>query len=338
MARSQLIYALKNGKAVHISEVESGLKCGCVCPACGEPLVAKKGAKNLHHFAHTNNTCEYGYETSLHLAAKEILSEAKKIFVPEVFLEFPNSHKTKVSLVPAKEISIDDVKLEQRYGDIIPDIVVFSGGKEFFVEVFVTHRIDDAKLEKLRKADISTLEIDLSKLSKTITKQELSQILLSDNNLKTWKYNAFASPHIQHFYKAADKLKIIPRDDVQIVDCPLKLRLYKEKFYAELSDCKTCEYCLYENSVEEFILCSGRLRISSWDDFRKPLEERIRNSEPIIKRRMPKKQVIIPTCPDCGSRLLKRKSQKGWFLGCSNYPDCKVMIIVDPDRGFVRKK
>ena len=91
-----LIYALKDGKAVHISEVESGLKCGCVCPACGEKLVAKKGDRVAHHFAHySGHTCEYGFESSLHLAAKDIISKAKKFVIPAVYLNFPKSEKRK---------------------------------------------------------------------------------------------------------------------------------------------------------------------------------------------------------------------------------------------------
>ena len=63
---SNLIYAVKDGKVIHISAVESGLSCGCTCPACGESLVAKKGQKMMHHFAHKSGSdCEYGYETSL---------------------------------------------------------------------------------------------------------------------------------------------------------------------------------------------------------------------------------------------------------------------------------
>ena len=41
--RNQLIYAIKDGVATSIENVESGLKCGCICPSCGEPLVARKG-------------------------------------------------------------------------------------------------------------------------------------------------------------------------------------------------------------------------------------------------------------------------------------------------------
>ncbi len=50
--RNQLIYALKDGIAMSVENVESGLKCGCICPSCGEPLVAKKGTKRMHHFSH----------------------------------------------------------------------------------------------------------------------------------------------------------------------------------------------------------------------------------------------------------------------------------------------
>ena len=78
----KLTYALKDGEIVSIEDVKSGLSCGCICPACGDPLVAKKGEKMMHHFAHhAGHTCEFGYESSLYLAAKNILSKAKKIVI-----------------------------------------------------------------------------------------------------------------------------------------------------------------------------------------------------------------------------------------------------------------
>ena len=41
----KLTYALKDGEIVSIEDVKSGLNCGCICPACSDPLVAKKGEK-----------------------------------------------------------------------------------------------------------------------------------------------------------------------------------------------------------------------------------------------------------------------------------------------------
>ena len=131
---SKLIYALKDDNIVSIDEVPSGKECGCVCPACGDELIAHKGQKRMHHFAHrSNEDCEYGYESSLHLAAKDILSRSKKMVIPPVYVEFLQSGKSKQLLYPEKEIDIDCVKLENRFDGIIPDIVVYSGNKKLFI-------------------------------------------------------------------------------------------------------------------------------------------------------------------------------------------------------------
>lgn len=43
---------------VHIEETtKRGRQCGLVCPFCGEALLAKKGKKLAHHFAHDGSTC-----------------------------------------------------------------------------------------------------------------------------------------------------------------------------------------------------------------------------------------------------------------------------------------
>lgn len=145
-----------------MSVMADGKDCGCVCPACGNKLWARNGEQRMHHFAHEPHThCEYGYESSLHLAAKDILSRAKKMVIPPVYVEFPQSGKSKELISKEREISIDDVELEKRFDDIIPDIVVYSGDKYFFIEIYVTHPIDDEKLKKLKEKKISTIEIDL---------------------------------------------------------------------------------------------------------------------------------------------------------------------------------
>lgn len=263
-----LTYALKDGVLTHIDSVARGLKCGCVCPACGEPLVAKKGAVMMHHFAHHNGqSCAYGYETSLHLAAKEILSHARKIVLPPVYIRFPNSPWRDELLFPQKEIAVDHVELEKRFDDIVPDIVVYVGSKLFFAEIFVTHRIDDTKLQKLQKANISTLEIDLSKKDRTITAEELTTILLNDCAEKQWKYNAVAQRHLQRFLHAVDERRIIERGLAIHVDgCPIRARVWHGKPYANvMDDCSSCQYHI--SSTETTILCSGRLRAATVKEF-----------------------------------------------------------------------
>lgn len=314
---SKLIYALKDGNIVSIDEVQSGKECGCVCPACGDELIARKGQKRMHHFAHrSNEDCEYGYESSLHLAAKDILSRSEKMVIPHVYVEFPQSGKPKELLYPKKKIPVDRVELEKRFDDIIPDIVVYSGDKYFFIEIYVTHPIDDEKLKKLKEKNISTIEIDLSKIKRDISVEELSDILLKTSPQKSWKYNAVSGKWYQRFVKASDKMPLTQRGLALHVDgCPIGIRNWKGKNYANfVDDCTGCEYCI-SYAHEGYILCSGRERIATKKDFSISKEERvsISNSLPLLARK----------CPYCNVQLVSKKigDDKGW--GC---PHCSFFI------------
>ena len=209
-----LSYALKNGKITHISEVERGLHCGCNCTACGETLIARKGQHVTHHFAHqSTKNCEYAYESSLHFVAKEILSRTQRMMLPPVYLHFPDSYKERILIYKAKEIIFDRVELEQRFNTVVPDIVVHTGGKRLFIEIFVTHRVNQEKLNKLEAAGHSTIEIDLSKIERTITTEELTSLLIETNDFKHWQYNSFSNKCQRKFYRAADKQRIISKND-----------------------------------------------------------------------------------------------------------------------------
>ena len=314
---SKLIYALKDGNIVSIDEVQSGKDCGCVCPACGDELIARKGEKRMHHFAHrSNEDCEYGYESSLHLAAKDILSRSEKMVIPPIYVEFPQSGKSKELLSLKKEIPVDRVELEKRFDTIIPDIVVYSGDKYFFIEIYVTHPIDDEKLKKLKEKNISTIEIDLSKIKRDISVEELSDILLKSSDRKSWKYNAVSDKWYRHFEKdASDELPLKRHGgETYYVDrCPLQDLNWTN--YANVrDDCMRCVYCI-SYSRGKNLLCSGRKRISTIADFSIPKEERvsISNSLPLLARK----------CPYCNVQLVSKKigDDKGW--GC---PHCSFFI------------
>ena len=81
-------YAVKDGKLIHISRVESGENCGCICPSCKMSLGAYKGDKNKHHFRHLNKTeCEGALESTLHLLAKEVFKKNKQLNLPDYLLD-----------------------------------------------------------------------------------------------------------------------------------------------------------------------------------------------------------------------------------------------------------
>lgn len=335
--RNQLIYALKDGVATSIENVESGLKCGCICPSCGEPLVAKKGSKRMHHFSHySGHNCEYGYETSLHLAAKEILSTANRIMLPAVYIQFPNSPKAPELYCESKEISIERVELEKRFQDVIPDVVIYAGGKQLFLEVYVTHTIDDIKLKKLKQADISTIEIDLSKKEHSISLEELRSILLDNSEEKKWVYNSIANKYLGYFYAAADQRDVISRSFAFHVDnCPIKARTWHGKPYANfIDDCNGCKYCI-SYQFEGGMLCSGRRRVATVADLRTPENERIDKSNKEITESK-NRAFAKGYCPNCGGKLVERAGPFGTFWGCINYPHCRFKAAPDPQTGEIK--
>lgn len=195
---SKLPYGLrKEGDSevlLHISEIlqhESGLRCNCICPNCGERLQAKlpKTKEDFTpRFAHHNaETCEYATETALHLKAKEIIEEEKRMIIPRVVAHYNNLSK---EVSPKREVSFDRVVLERRIGNVIPDILAYKDNRPLMIEITITHGIDDEKFEKLEKLGISTLEIDLSDMDTDFDPSFLRNQIVDSIESKYWVYNA----------------------------------------------------------------------------------------------------------------------------------------------------
>ncbi len=306
-----LIYALKNDELVHISEVERGLKCGCICPACKMALNAKKGEKNAHHFAHkSSQECKYGYETSLHMAAKEILSKAGKMILPESWITFPELMHDPIQACKIKKITIEHVELERRFGSVIPDVIIYTDDKPLFIEIFVTHRIDNEKLEKLKELGIPTIEIDLSNIDDNISHEALSDIILGKSELKYWKYDPIVEPYKQRFIDAADKLRMERVFGEDRVECPCS-GSYRDFF----NYCRYCESCVGVHALgnmfnpDRYVLCTDRQNVVEIEDLDRPDLEPGRDYTKIIKENpTPKPAVKVPSFKPVKPELVEFES------------------------------
>ncbi len=252
----KLPFGLKDGKIVDISQVDSGLACNCVCPSCNHPLVARKGNIMAHHFAHYKSAeCAAALQTALHLAAKDILLRIKKIRIPEVKGYAGGNlgegfNLGEILLHKEQTINFDEVFLEKRVGEIIPDIIIKINGKPMFIEIAVTHFIDEEKKKKIEELNVSTLEINLSKLDRKITLEELENILIDGIENKEWifntKYKAFENEvsklNIDSYY--GQGYSVVNRGNKYLtLDCPIKRRIYKQTIYADFyKDCLSCPY------------------------------------------------------------------------------------------------
>jgi hypothetical protein len=270
MTDIKLPFGLMDGAVVHISQVKQGLACGCVCPDCGESLVAHKGSSVTHHFAHLKGAeCARAVETALHLAAKRILTDRRKITLPAVHIHF-DSHRSPLLLAPEQTFALDDVHEERRTGDIFPDILAVSGTTPLMIEIRVTHAVDEAKLQKIRARGISTIELDLSAAARTFSPDDLADTVINRTDGKTWLFNAKAEKLKRLFLQSGVRKNSIRRGlALHVDDCPIEARIWKGKPYANvIDDCVNCQFALGVGPTMDCIVCGGRHKLKTFHDLR----------------------------------------------------------------------
>lgn len=80
----------QSGGVRFVGEVDNGVACGCFCPVCASPLLAKQGELNAWHFAHQPGQerpeCEPGSINLLRRLAIEGVMELASLQLPEASL------------------------------------------------------------------------------------------------------------------------------------------------------------------------------------------------------------------------------------------------------------
>lgn len=192
----KLPFGLKDGNLVHISEIDkatNGKKCNCICPSCGDLLTARAMGKiRTPHFSHRTSCCSYGLQTALHLFVKEVLSESKRIKLPRIATMFGIAKEERY-------FDYDDVQIENKLGDIIPDIVLIKGSARLIVEVSVTHYIDSEKEKKIEKLKLSCLELDMNHFEEDylfFNKNSLKDKIIHNADFKHWIYSNLQEDYI----------------------------------------------------------------------------------------------------------------------------------------------
>lgn len=283
MPKPKLTYGLRNNELTHVSKVERGISCACFCPSCGHPLVARKGTKTAHHFSHHHGgECANAVETALHLAAKKIISKEKSIVIPKVPAEFYPG-RDPVILSPEQTIELDEVIEEKRTENLIPDIIAIKKGIKLFIEIRVTHEVDEVKLAKIRKLGISAIEIDLSKEEREFTQENLRDMVIFDVSNRSWLYNVKSEKAQNDFLSFGEEKESIFRDDLKdwlVGDCPIGAQIRNGKSYANSKwDCVFCEYCYDVSNMWRDVICFGRNKIKTYENLKKALNDRSENQD-----------------------------------------------------------
>jgi hypothetical protein len=173
-------YGEREGNLLHISDVERGLKCSCACPVCKTQLVARKGNKTAHHFAHyVSATCNA--ETLLHHLGKRLLHERISVALSNnqplpikwECVQCGDFHE--VNMVK----SATGVRIEQNLGPCRPDITLVkaNGSPSVFVEVVVKHAPDETVVDYVRQHNIALVEFHIKSVD-DLERISQSEVLL----------------------------------------------------------------------------------------------------------------------------------------------------------------
>lgn len=265
----KLPFGLKNGELVDIMSVERGLNCGCVCPACKAILVARKNpsGKKVFHFSHYRTVeCEKVLETTFHIAAKKIIQEKKYLKLPQVLFYIGNTKKWMILFSEVKTLICDNVKLEQRLEDIVPDIIVESCGITYMIEIAVTHPIDEIKKAKIDRLGISTIEIDLSHSKEITSFKDLENEIIDKVSNKKWIYNINEVSFKRRIENLSDEL-LVEKNQLngnEVVGlCPIVPTDFLSK-KVSINQCSKCDYLfkIFRSSLgaDSYIKCWGNKR------------------------------------------------------------------------------
>lgn len=194
----------KTGALVDIRQVESGMRCGCICPQCRRRLVARKGPRNRHHFSHHPKDqriclCSGGAETGLHIAAKQIIARWPSLMAPALVHAEKGRARFGEEITVTQSIPGDFFPVERSVlpdetywpGDWVPDVVLFGPKSELRIEIKVTHGISVQKQQKIERDGIQTLEYDLARLrnDQGWNLDSLEHALKTDPGIVRWAFH-----------------------------------------------------------------------------------------------------------------------------------------------------
>lgn len=207
---AKILYGIRkfDNKVISIAEIPAEIaqrhtpEWRCVCPLCNTPLTPKKGEKNEHHFAHEGDCdTEAATQTALHLMAKEIIAEARKIMVPPITVPWDEVDTNGIPPELLDEIPeyvyrntqilrCSNVILEKQISNIVTDIIAETSRGQHLIEICVTHAVDECKKAKAEELNLPMIEIDLHDLydlkHEVIPREVLKKILVSDCSRSKW--------------------------------------------------------------------------------------------------------------------------------------------------------
>jgi hypothetical protein len=195
--------SLDKNTLVDVSDVQSGKKCGCICPSCNIPLVAKKGNINEWHFAHDSQyidkdqelTCDFSWSVAVKMMIKQLLLEGSVLYLPEYYIDFQSigyqKHKRKIKVTDPSTVPYNAPELKSYDCDIAVEVK----GKKLGIILLdkysppTSEDIFDAALFGVIAISINQVDFDDNGKVVNHFRNHLRALIESEARAKHWLYH-----------------------------------------------------------------------------------------------------------------------------------------------------
>lgn len=139
-------------------------------------------------------------ETLLHLIAKQILEEEKRIRLPDLTGTARTTLQDGEPLTASKSypgamVQLDDVVLEKGIGRTRPDVIAQMresspwDARPILIEVTVTNAVTEERMQRIQQNNLPTLEIDIRQLGGKVSRSEYARLVVDEAAGKRWLYH-----------------------------------------------------------------------------------------------------------------------------------------------------
>jgi len=254
-----------NDELVDVAEVKRGKQCGCICPSCRTPLVARHGGTNVWHFAHafknvyekTKNECVYSFYLSVMLMARQLVGSKITLTLPsyqsyvQEYVAELNFFQFQEDFIVTKEkdITIEKIQVETSFSGVPVDIIGRINGFEFVIYFTHPKRVIPIELTNPENLKCGIISIALDSLPELFLEARRNKTkykdvligLLSSKESKTWIYHPnfkkaeavslqILEQKIKQEKKNSDERNRIAKENQLKLDLEIKSRINKNFF------------------------------------------------------------------------------------------------------------
>lgn len=152
MSQKLIPFALDDAtrEFVEVGSVARGRECGCICPSCKTPLIARQGQIVEWHFAHdihqanaqTIRRCTYSFEVSIRLMIQQFFAQGLELQTPPIihrsdeYLRYFG--RRSITVKNKSTVHCEVVQIGEKFDGVVVDVLTYIDAIP--LAVYITHR------------------------------------------------------------------------------------------------------------------------------------------------------------------------------------------------------